>query len=337
MRLIEKVWFHGHRAKYCLVPLLLPLTLVFWLLSALRRLAFQCKLFSSYKVKAPVIVVGNIGIGGNGKTPVVLWLIELCQSEGLIPGVISRGYGGNAPSYPYLINENSSVDETGDEPLMIYQRSGVHVCVGPDRVKCAQQLIEQGCNLIIADDGLQHYRLKRDIEFIVIDGKRRFGNGLLLPAGPLREGLWRLNTVDYLINNGEKPKLNELPMSLIARNVENCQTGDIVNTNELLAKAPKINAIAGIGSPERFFTTLRHIGFRLNQTQGFIDHQAYKAEDFLSYDENVPLLMTEKDAIKCKTFAKPNWWYLKVDAHLPKVEENLLRKKIAALALKAQG
>ncbi|MGJ8693402.1 MAG: tetraacyldisaccharide 4'-kinase [Thalassotalea sp.] len=331
MRLIEKVWFHQYRAKYWLVPLLFPLTIIFWLLSSVRRLAYKCKLLPSFKINAPVIVVGNIGIGGNGKTPVVLWLIDVCQSQGLTPGVISRGYGGQAPHYPYLLNENSVVTQTGDEPLMIYQRSGVNVCVGPDRVQCANTLVAQGCDIIIADDGLQHYRLQRDIEFIVIDGKRRFGNGLLLPAGPLREGLWRLKTVDYLINNGGKPLLNELPMALLATQVIHCQTGDSVNAHDFVAANPKIDAIAGIGAPERFFTTLRHLGFRLKKTQGFIDHHSYSADDLHKYGQEHPLLMTEKDAIKCKKFASDNCWYLQVAARLPKVEENLLRKKIDTL------
>ena len=331
MRLIEKVWFHHHRAKYVLVPLLLPLTLLFWLLSSARRIAYRWKILPSVKVEKPVIVVGNIGVGGNGKTPVVLWLVALCREMGLTPGVISRGYGGLAPHYPYLINPASTVVETGDEALMIYRRSQVNISIGSDRVKCAQQLIAKGCDILITDDGLQHYRLQRDIEFIVIDGKRRFGNQLLLPAGPLREGLWRLNTVDYIINNGEKPLVNEMPMTLIPGPLINCLTGENCLAETLRAEFSHVNAIAGIGSPERFFATTRTLGFILNQQQGFVDHHHFQASDFNEFSDDIPLLMTEKDAIKCYGFAKANWWYVPVDARIPKIEENLLVKRIEAL------
>ena len=332
MRLIEQVWFHQHSAKVWLVPLLLPLTLLFALLSGIRRLLYRYNILTSYKLAKPIIIVGNIGIGGNGKTPLVLWLIDVCRAQGLTPGVISRGYGGKAPHYPYLLNASSTVTETGDEPLMIYRRSQVMICVGSDRIESAQCLIDQGCDIIIADDGLQHYRLQRDIEFIVVDGKRRFGNGFLLPAGPLREGLWRLNTVDYVINNGDKPLVNEIPMSLQATKLVNCATGDVLLLSQIKGMSDEVNAIAGIGSPERFFATLRGLGFRLNQQQGFVDHFHYTAEDLTVFGRELPLLMTEKDAIKCYDFAQANWWYISVDAHLPKIEENLLAKRLMQLS-----
>lgn len=334
MRLIEKVWFQQHSAKYWLVPLLLPLTLLFWLFSSLRRIAYKCRILPSYKVSKPVIVVGNIGIGGNGKTPVVLWLITLCRQLGLQPGVISRGYGSKAPHYPYLLSPSSTVEESGDEPLMIYRRTQVPLCIGADRIQCAETLIKQGCNILIADDGLQHYRLQRDIEFIVVDGKRRFGNQLLLPAGPLREGLWRLDTVDYIINNGnQKPLPKEIPMSLIPSELINCATGQSISVNELLNISSKVNAIAGIGSPIRFFTTLRTLGFKLAKKQGFIDHHAFNQCDFDEFSEELPLLMTEKDAIKCHGFAQEHWWYVPVNAHFPKLEERLLIQRIESITV----
>lgn len=331
MRLIEKVWFHQHSAKIWLVPLLLPLMLIFWLISACRRLAYQCRIFSSIKVNKPIIVIGNIGIGGNGKTPIVLWLIDVCRSQGLTPGVISRGYGGKAPYYPYMITDESTADETGDEPLMIYHRTNALVCVGSDRIKSANKLIDQGCDVIIADDGLQHYRLQRDIEFLVVDGKRRFGNGLLLPAGPLREGLWRLNTVDYIINNGGKPRVNEIPMQLVPNQLINCKTGEAVPASQLYNSHDEINAIAGIGDPDRFYTTLRSLGFIINDQQSFVDHHHFNADDLKHFLNDMPLLMTEKDAIKCRSFAKDNWWYLTVDAHIPKIEQDLLATRINQL------
>ena len=203
MRLIEKVWFQGHPAKWLLVPLLLPLMLLFMLLSFTRRLAYRIGLLKQVKVSVPVVVVGNIGLGGNGKTPMVLYLVQHLSDKGLKVGVVSRGYGSKAPHYPYQVNSKSSAEQAGDEPLLIFQRSGVPVVIGADRIQGCQLLIEQGCELIIADDGLQHYRLARDFEFVVVDGKRLFGNGLLLPAGPLRETKNRIKRADCVIVNGE--------------------------------------------------------------------------------------------------------------------------------------
>jgi len=323
MRLIEKVWFYQHKAKYWLVPLLLPLSVLFLLLSYLRRLLFKLGIKQSHKLACPVIVVGNIGVGGNGKTPVVVYLVELAKQLGFTPGVISRGYGGNAPSYPYLLEEQSSASEAGDEPILIKQRCNIPVCVGSDRVASAQKLIEQGCNIIISDDGLQHYRLQRDKEIIVIDNKRLFGNGLLLPAGPLRETTRRLTLADLLIFNGEgKPNhvvegsdVPSVSMALAATKVCNLVSQQQLSIFEFLRTHSKsCHAIAGIGAPERFFSSLQALGFTLKTQQGFIDHHSFSQDDFSQYPDNIPLLMTEKDAVKCQTFAQDNWWYLPVDA-----------------------
>jgi len=330
MRLIEKVWFFQHSAKWILVPLLLPLTAIFWLLSAARRLCFQLGLFNSYAIDVPIIVVGNIGIGGNGKTPIVLYLVEQCLAQGVKVGVISRGYGGEAPHYPYLLNENSTAKEAGDEPFLIYQRHNIPVIVGSDRVASAKLLVEQGCELIITDDGLQHYRLKRDLELIVIDSKRQFGNGLLLPAGPLRESLWRLKTVDALIFNGEMnteikslkiENILKINMILAASKVVNLKTDQCLTITDfqqtyLSENNQYINAMAGIGDPSRFFKTLTDIGFSLHKTVGFVDHQEYNENQFTDFSDEIPLLMTEKDAVKCKNLAKENYWYLPVDAQI---------------------
>jgi len=330
MRLIEKIWFFQHSAKWLLVPLLLPLTVIFWLLSSCRRMLFKFGLFKSFSIDIPVVVVGNIGIGGNGKTPVVLFLIEQCLAQGIKVGVISRGYGGNAPHYPYLLDETSSAAEAGDEPFLIHQRYGIPVVVGSDRVINAKLLVDQGCEIIIADDGLQHYRLKRDFEIVVIDNKRKFGNGFLLPAGPLREGQWRLPTVDALIFNGKGSSIadelsnNGVPqiqMNLMATSVVNVKT----QQRQLLSDFQKnllpnehqyINAIAGIGDPSRFFKTLTDLGFTLDNSVAFVDHQHYNTDQFVSFPDDTPLLMTEKDAVKCTSFAKDNWWYLPVDADI---------------------
>ncbi len=350
MRLIEKVWFQGHWAKWLLVPLLLPLMVIFAVMSFLRRCAYQVGLLKPVKMSVPVVVVGNIGIGGNGKTPVTLYLVEQLTSQGIKVGVVSRGYGSKAPHYPYQVNDQSTAEQAGDEPLLIFKRSGVDVVIGADRVQACQKLIEQGCELIIADDGLQHYRLARDFEFIVVDGKRLFGNGLLLPAGPLRETKSRIQRADCVIVNGgtswQKLRHNlTLPivtMQLTARHVINVESGLCIELSHFLAQNlagdKQVNALAGIGDPQRFFNTLVQYGFRLASAQGFIDHQAFSADDLQQFSRGLPLLMTEKDAVKCADFAQENYWYLPVDAQFSKNIDGetmaMVITKIAALVKK---
>ncbi|MEY8199067.1 MAG: tetraacyldisaccharide 4'-kinase [Colwellia sp.] len=337
MRLIEKVWFNNHPAKWLLVPMLLPLSVLFWLLSSLRRLSFKFGLSKSYQVSKPVIVVGNIGVGGNGKTPIVLYLVELTRSLGLTPGVISRGYGGQAPHYPYLLNENSTSLEAGDEPVLIQQRCQVPVAVGSDRIASAKLLIAQGCDIIISDDGLQHYRLARDIELVVVDGKRLFGNGLLLPAGPLREGQWRLAKSDLVIYNGKDGQGYQeksypcLHMRLVATQLCNLLTGERIKLADFVSLNDSVNAIAGIGAPQRFFDTLAEHQFKVINQQSFVDHHAFTLADFNVFDDNIPLLMTEKDAVKCHGFCKENWWYLPVDAAFSEVDKQLIIDKTQAV------
>ena len=338
MRLIEKVWFKQHQAKWLVVPLLLPVTLLFFILTLLRRFFYRIGLFPSYQVSAPVIVVGNIGIGGNGKTPVVIFLIEQCKKLGLNVGIVSRGYGGTAPYYPYLLNDTSTAEEAGDEPVLIYKRCNVPVVVGSDRVAAANLLVKQGCNIIVADDGLQHYRLARDIELIVVDGKRKFGNNLLLPAGPLREGKWRLNTVDYVITNEpsatdskDKQALNHLEMLLCPQFVCNLTTGEKVSLQLFIKEHKRVNAMAGIGDPERFFTTLRTQQFIIEHALGFVDHHHFTEDDVSYLSEAIPLLMTEKDAVKCQSFAKEHWWYVPVGAEFSVQKIKPLLAKISEL------
>lgn len=330
MRLIEKVWFNDHPAKWLLVPLLLPLSAIFWLLSTVRRLCFSTGLLSSPSLSKPVIVVGNIGVGGNGKTPVVIYLVELLTQLGKKPGVISRGYGGNAPHYPYLLDKTSSTEQAGDEPILIYRRCNVPVVVGSRRTDSANLLIEHGCDIIISDDGLQHYRLPRDIELLIVDGKRLYGNGFLLPAGPLREGQWRLASSDLVIYNGQRDNsprhknLANLAMTLCAQEVCNLSTGQAMPIHEFVSLHANVNAIAGIGAPQRFFDTLMEKQFTLIHTKGFVDHHRFSLADFSQFDDNIPLLMTEKDAVKCQRFCRSHWWYLPVEASFSDTEKQRL-------------
>jgi tetraacyldisaccharide 4'-kinase len=324
MRLIEQVWFNDHKAKYWLVPLLLPFSALFWLLTKLRRMLYRLGILQTIRLTKPVIVVGNISVGGNGKTPMVLWLIAHYQQKGLNVGVVSRGYGGKSAIYPLVVNQQTSTAQAGDEAVMIYQRTKVAVAVGADRIASAQKLISMGCDIIISDDGLQHYRLARDVELAIVDGKRGFGNQLLMPAGPLREGLWRLKSVNYVITNGHcsiktantlnQGKIKPLEMRLIAANVCNLKTGQQLKIADFVKHFKQVNAIAGIGSPQRFFETLTAQKLTLLKSKDFADHYQYKAEDLALFEQNIPLLMTEKDAVKCREFAQDHWWYLTVDA-----------------------
>ena len=337
MRLIERVWFEKHSARYVLVPLLLPLSCVFFVLSKLRKLAFKLGIKSSYQANMPVIIVGNIGVGGNGKTPLVLWLVELLIAQGYKPGVIARGYGGKAPHYPYLINSDSPVEYCGDEPYLIYHRTKVAVCVSPNRQQSIELLEEQGCNIIIADDGMQHYKLNRDVEIAVIDGKRRLGNGFLLPAGPLREGPNRLKQTDYVICNSGAAQQGEITMSLTPGCFINIGSDVKLSPSDFMAAYPRVNAIAGIGAPQRFFDTLTSLGINISHTQGFVDHHQYQASDFEQLpDAHLPVVMTEKDAVKCQHFNLSQAWYLTVDARLPEHFEHALLNKIADVAIRKQ-
>lgn len=310
---------------------LLPLSGLFWLLSTLRRKLYQNGIFKQHAVAVPVVVVGNITVGGNGKTPLVIYLSHFLKQQGYRPGVISRGYGGKSPSYPMLVEKDSSPKHCGDEPLFIRQRVNCPVVVDPDRVRGVNSLLEkQGCNVVICDDGLQHYRLKRDIEIAVVDGHRRQGNNLLLPAGPLREGAWRLNEVDFVVLNGGQLKKHEYLMSLEPARLVNVkyknQTQSLSNLSSGAVSAT-ISALAGIGNPPRFFDLLESKGVRLAQRIAFADHHQFKPSDF---PEGV-VLMTEKDAVKCADFANENWWYLPVSASLSDTFDRDFLKKLKSI------
>ncbi|OKY27917.1 tetraacyldisaccharide 4'-kinase [Thalassotalea sp. PP2-459] len=336
MRLIEKVWFHQHPARYLLVPILLPISALFWLISSVRRLSFRYGLLTQTKPSLPVVVVGNIGVGGNGKTPVVLWLVECLKAHNINVGVISRGYGAKAPYYPYVVNEQSDATMVGDEPMMIFNRHQIPVVVDSDRNAAIEQLKTMSVELVISDDGLQHYKMARDLELIIVDGKRLFGNGLLLPAGPLRETTRRLKAVDHVIVNGNSTPLSceDTPqhvMTLKAKHLINVATNEKVTLADFLLGSAQVNACAGIGSPERFFTLLSTLGFSVIKQKSFNDHHDFQRRDFGDFEQNMPLLMTEKDAVKCQLFADNNWWYLPVDAEFNELSAKTLIESLLTL------
>jgi tetraacyldisaccharide 4'-kinase len=256
-------------------------------------------------------VVGNLTAGGTGKTPLTLALVEALRARGRRPGVVSRGYGGDQRA-PILLGDTPDPAQVGDEPCLI-RAGGVPVAVGRDRPAAARLLLDAGCDVLIADDGLQHYRLARDVEICVIDGVRRFGNGHLLPAGPLREPLARLAAVDFRVCNGGAAATGEIPMQLAGGWARALADG---HEQDLRAFADhRVHAVAGIGHPQRFFDSLRAQGIAVIE-HAFSDHHAFVPVD-LRFGDDLPVLMTEKDAIKCHGFAQPHWWSVPVRAVLP--------------------
>ena len=321
---IEKAWQQGHPLLWGLAPLML----LFWLVSSLRRQLFRWGIKRQASAGVPVIIVGNISVGGNGKTPMVLWLVDWLRRQGYKPGVISRGYGGASEHYPLLVTPDSGAATVGDEPVLIAQRARCPMAVGPDRIAAARLLqANHDVNIIVSDDGLQHYRLGRDIELVIIDGERRLGNGHLLPMGPLREGASRLASVDMVIVNGGEARPGEVAMVLESGQWRRVADDEPVTLDELRSR-PAV-AMAGIGNPRRFFDTVSAQGLHPVRCQPFVDHQHYDAETLVSLaGGDTALLMTEKDAVKCRAFAKENWYYLPVTARLPAGAEQQLRTKL---------
>ncbi|ATM21921.1 tetraacyldisaccharide 4'-kinase [Raoultella ornithinolytica] len=310
--------------------LLLPLSWLYGLVSGLIRLSYRLGLKKAWRAPVPVAVVGNLTAGGNGKTPVVIWLVEQLQQRGIRVGVVSRGYGGKAASYPLLLSNDTSTAEAGDEPVLIFQRTGAPVAVSPARREAVQALLHaHDLQLIITDDGLQHYKLARDKEIVVIDGERRFGNGWWLPAGPMRERASRLRSVDAIIVNGGIAQAGEIPMQLRPGLAVNLRSGE----RRDVASFDNVVAMAGIGHPPRFFATLESCGVLPVKTVALADHQALTQTGVSALvNPQQTLLMTEKDAVKCRGFAEANWWYLPVDAIMTDERAQQLLTELVTLA-----
>lgn len=288
-----------------------PLAGLYGALTALRRASYRIGVLRSQRLPVPVVVIGNLTAGGTGKTPLTIALAEALRARGFRPGVASRGHGGRRRE-AMLLGEAPDPAEVGDEPCLI-RASGVPVAVGRDRPAAAQLLIANGCDVVVADDGLQHYRLARDVEVCVIDGARRFGNGHLLPAGPLREPVRRLARVDLHVCNGGMPQAGEYPMQLVGGEAV---TLDGTRRQPLPAFAGRrVHAVAAIGNPARFFASLRDAGIDVIE-HAFPDHHAFTAAE-LAFGGDLPVLMTDKDAVKCQGFALPHGWRVPVRAELP--------------------
>lgn len=323
--MIERIW-SGSSLVYLL---LLPLSWLYGLVSGLIRLSYRCGLRKSWRAPVPVVIVGNLTAGGNGKTPMVIWLVEQLQQRGYRVGVVSRGYGGKSAVYPLVLDAQTTTRQAGDEPVLIFQRTGAPVAISPKRAEAVQALLNQGeLDLIITDDGLQHYALQRDFELVVIDGVRRFGNGWWLPAGPMRERVSRLKTVDACVANGGVAQPGEIAMRLQAQDAVNIASGERRPAIEL----PHVVAMAGIGHPPRFFATLEKLGVEVDREVAFADHQEYNHGQLAALaSQGQTLLMTEKDAVKCRAFAQPDWWYLPVEAVLPTEQAEQLLQGIQKL------
>lgn len=321
-------WHQGHP----ILRLLLPLSWLFSWLAARRRRAYACGKKSVWQAPVPIIIVGNISVGGTGKTPLTQALVVQLRANGWHPGIISRGYGGRC-AYPCEVSVDASPADVGDEPLLLAKACAVPVVVDPVRSRGAAHLLalHPECNVIISDDGLQHYALARDIEIAVIDGKRGLGSGWALPAGPLREPLSRLSEVDFVVLNGSWCLPGPMPENAHTMVLEP-QAWCPVSANQAEQTPPTkgpVHAIAGIGHPPRFFELLAGLGYG-PESHAFPDHHAYRAED-LRFEPTLPLVMTEKDAVKCAHIAPPNSWYVPIQAMLPEAFWQALFARLALI------
>ena len=289
--------------------LLWPVSGVFYVLSKIRRSLYHFGIFRINRFNVPVVVVGNITVGGSGKTPVVIKLVEYFKQQGRRVGVVSRGYGGSHTDASLLVNADTNALVSGDEPLLIATQTQVPVMVNKCRSQAVQDLIEQHqVEVVISDDGLQHYAMSRTVEIAVIDGHRRFGNGFFLPAGPLRESLSRLKSVDFVINNGSVFP-GEISAQIKPTHFVNLITGEKKPLDFFSHQT--CHGVAGIGHPQRFFQTLMQLGVEVQQHE-FTDHYQYQVKD-LEFDDNHPIIMTAKDWVKCRDFANEKMYYLEID------------------------
>ncbi len=326
---LTKLWYRDDSGP----SLLQPLSWLYDAIVRLRRAAFEHGWLTTHRVGKPVIVVGNLTVGGTGKTPVAIWLARELSRRGLKVGIVSRGYGSQSQEGPRLVSAESSWQDVGDEPLLLSRRTGCITMVGRDRVAAARALVERKVDLVIADDGLQHLRLARDYEIVVIDGARGFGNRRMLPAGPLREPISRAAEADLLVVNGVVehssltsvglPTARAVQMTLVPGPAvrvdgvegdraasEGIPSGGVRTLEEFRGRP--VHAVAGIGNPARFFRDLRARGLEVIE-HPFPDHHAFTLGE-LSFADDLPVLMTEKDAVKCARFADPRWWFVPTEA-----------------------
>ena len=306
---LVRAWYRGEPWLW----LLRPLELVYRLVMLIRRLLYRWQILGTYRANRPVVVVGNITTGGTGKTPVVIALVEALAARGIQAGVVSRGYGAQSREFPHVVDEHSSAADCGDEPLLIYRRTGVPCVVAPSRVAATRTLLARfPVDLVVSDDGLQHLALGRSLEIALLDAELRTGNGFCLPAGPLREPKWRLESADFVLLRGRREgpdRVSYSPDGLFnlyddrQLALSNCELGS------------EVYAVAGIARPEQFVAMLRELGFD-PELKRFDDHHHFQPLDLEGLDDK-PIIMTEKDAVKCAPFAGSNAWCLRIRANIP--------------------
>ncbi|MFZ5532430.1 MAG: tetraacyldisaccharide 4'-kinase [Pseudomonadota bacterium] len=309
---MTSIWYGPPR---CAWPLW-PLSGLYALGAALHRLPYRLGWRKAARLPVPVIVVGNLTVGGTGKTPLVIHLARALAAQGERPGILCRGYGGRVRRWPQRVTPASDPVEVGDEPVLIAQRTGLPVAAGPSRARAGQLLLDAGCTVLLTDDGLQHHALARDMEIAVVDGARGLGNGLLLPAGPLRESARRLERVDAVVVQGEG--FTPAHAATFRMTLPLSEVVDLATRQERRPLADfageAVHALAGIGHPRRFFDALRAAGLRVVE-HPFPDHYDYRPQD-LVFAAAGPIFMTEKDAVKCARLNPPNAWVAPVEAQL---------------------
>ena len=316
---IHRVWYEQASLGW----LLLPLSAFYWIISGCRRLFYKSGILRTHHAPVPVIVVGNITAGGTGKTPTVIWLSRLLAERGFSPGIVSRGYGGSQSKSPMRVDANSEAAVVGDEPVLLARRSQCPVVVDADRVRAAAMLVDDGVDIIVADDGLQHYRLARDYEICVIDGSRGLGNRRLLPAGPLRESPQRLHDVDQLLVNGRLrtsaeisvAEQNAIPFELEVTEASRLD-GSLSRPIERFA-GTTVHAVAAIGNPGRFFDLLRAQGIQVIE-HAYPDHAPITTAE-LDFGDDFEVFMTEKDAVKLGRSIGDRYWYVPVELQMDPV------------------
>lgn len=323
MNFVDDVWY----GKHPLGLLLSPLSGVFCAVVRLRRWAYRHQWLRSQHFGVPIIVVGNLTVGGTGKTPLVIWLVQFLRQQGYEPAVISRGYGGQATQYPFFVNADSSPDNVGDEAILLARYCQCPVAIAPQRLQAIQAILETyaECNIIISDDGLQHYAMQRDIEILVLDDVRRFGNQRCLPAGPLRESVQRKRSVDFIVSKGVGVG-QEIPMRYDIQPLRNLSNPTQQRELEDL-RGHVVHAVAGIGHPTKFFNSLRDHGLKV-KCHTFPDHHRFGTAD-IDFNDNYPVIMTEKDAVKCQLFADERHWCLPITARLPNLFGTQLLQRLA--------
>ncbi len=332
---VQKIWYGGSRLHW----LLLPFSWIYAAIITFRRFLYSTGLFRSQSVAAPVVIVGNIAVGGTGKTPLTIWLALQLAEQGYKPGIISRGYRGMVGSKPMQVSADSDPAVVGDEAVLMASRSACPVVVHPNRVAAAKLAIDLGANVIVSDDGLQHYRLARDFEIAVVDGTRRHGNRQLLPAGPLREPVSRLRASDQILvqresgegadrswHGSDRPPVE---FRLIASAICRPDNSDIRNIEDF--SGTTVHALAGIGNPDRFFRLLE--AREIDVIRHPLADHAEITQDDLDFDDDLDVVMTEKDVVKCRSLDTRKCWFVPVDVSIDDVDaEDLLNRILQKIA-----